>query len=335
MIEGNELLPRHPMGEQSLVEYPGDEPVPVDTFAGRVHIDWDPDAPVTPSGQMAFFIAFLKSAGLFDNLVAACPLHYTSPNAPSRRDVLGTALLSVLSGHRRYAHITALRSDTVNPPLLGMSRVLSEDAIRRGFEKIEAEAGVDWLREQLDYTTRPLLSESWILDADTTVKPLYGEQEGAVVSYNPTKPGRPSHTYHSYMIGGLRLMLEVEVQPGNQHTPKHSAPDLWALLDRLGPGRQPALLRGDNAWGVEDVMREAEQRRLAYLFRLRLTANVTRAISERWRRDDGNRRDAAGKVRPSSSACTAGAVSGGWFCSAESWTGHWRSRNRTRMASNG
>jgi hypothetical protein len=278
MAEGNELFRAHPEGEQPLVEFPCDQPVPVDTYAGRVHIDWAPDAPVTPSGQMAFFIAFLKSAGLFDNLVAACPLYYTSPNAPSRRDVLGTALLSVLSGHRRYAHITALRADTVNPPLLGMSRVLSEDAIRRAFEKIEAEAGVDWLREQLDYTTRPLLSESWILDADTTVKPLYGEQEGAVVSYNPSKPGRPSHTYHSYMIGGLRLMLEVEVQPGHQHTPKHSAPDLWALLDRLGPGRQPALLRGDNAWGVEDVMRDAEQRRLPYLFRPRLTANVTRAI---------------------------------------------------------
>jgi hypothetical protein len=59
----------------------------------------------------------------------------------------------VLSGHRRYAHITALRADTVNPPLLGMSRMLSEDAIRRAFEKIEAAAGVDWLREQLDYPT--------------------------------------------------------------------------------------------------------------------------------------------------------------------------------------
>ena len=278
MTEGTELFRAHPEGEQPLVEFACDQPVPIDTYSGRVHIDWDPDAAVTPLGQMAFFIAFLKSAGLFDNLVAACPLHYASPNAPARRDVLGTALLSVLSGHRRYAHITALRADTVNPPLLGMSRVLSEDAIRRAFEKIEAEAGVDWLREQLDYTTRPLLSEPWILDADTTVKPLYGEQEGEVVGYNPGKPGRPSHTYHSYMIGGLRLMLEVEVQPGNQHTPKHSAPDLWALLDRLGSGRQPALLRGDSAWGVEDVMREAEQRRLPYLFRLRLTANVTRAI---------------------------------------------------------
>jgi hypothetical protein len=144
-----------------------------------------------------------------------------------------------------------LRADTVNPPLLGRNRVLSEDAIRRAFEKIEAEAGVEWLQKQLDYTTRPLLGEPWILDADTTVKPLYGEQEGAVIGYNPAKPGRPSHTYHSFMIGTLRLMLEVEVRPGDQHAPKHGAPDLWALLDRLGPGRQPWLLRGDNAWGGE------------------------------------------------------------------------------------
>ena len=161
MIEDPALLPAHPPGEQLPVELVCGQPVPVDTYAGRVHVEWDPDAPVTPLGQMAFFIAFLKTCGLFDSLVAACPLHYSSPNAPSKRDVLGTALLSVLSGHRRYAHITALRAEPVNPPLLGMNRVLSEDAIRRAFEKIEAEAGVEWLQEQLDYTTRPLLGEPW------------------------------------------------------------------------------------------------------------------------------------------------------------------------------
>ena len=268
----------HPSDEQLPVEFARDQPVPVDTYAGRIHVAWDPDAAITPMGQMAFFIAFLKTSGLFDNLVAACPLRYSSPNAPSKRDVLGTALLSVLSGHRRYAHITALRADTVNPPLLGMNRVLSEDAIRRAFEKIEAEAGVAWLQEQLDYTIRPLLGEPWILDADATVKPLYGDQEGAVVGYNPTKPGRPSHAYHSFMIGTLRLMLEVEVRPGDQHAPKHGAPDLWALLDRLGPGRQPWLLRGDVAWAGEETMREAERRCQPYLFRLRLTRNVVRAI---------------------------------------------------------
>ena len=49
-------------------------------------------------------------------------------------------LLSVLAGHRRYAHITALRGDLVNPPLLGMCRVLSEDSVRRNLGKVDCGA---------------------------------------------------------------------------------------------------------------------------------------------------------------------------------------------------
>ena len=57
--------------------------------------------------------------------------------------------------------------------------------------------------------TAPLLAEPWILDIDTTVKPLYGHQEGAVVGYNPKKPGRPSHSYHTYSMAGARLVFDV------------------------------------------------------------------------------------------------------------------------------
>jgi hypothetical protein len=67
-----------------------------DTFAGRIHLEWDGGAPVTPLGQLPFFIEYVKQGGLFDGVVADCPLHYTSPNAPRKRDVLGTVLLSVL-----------------------------------------------------------------------------------------------------------------------------------------------------------------------------------------------------------------------------------------------
>ncbi len=34
--------------------------VAVDTYKGLVHIDWNHSAPVTPFGQLAFFIEFLK-----------------------------------------------------------------------------------------------------------------------------------------------------------------------------------------------------------------------------------------------------------------------------------
>lgn len=66
-----------------------------------------------------------------------------------------------------------------------------------------------------------------------TGKPRYGHQDGAVTGYNPHQPGRPSHTYHTYFIANVRLVLEVEVQAGNQTASKYSSPGLWERLGRL------------------------------------------------------------------------------------------------------
>ena len=230
----------------------------LDTFGGTVHVEWDPDAATPPLGHLVVLAKYLKISGRFDALVADCPLHYTSPNAPSKRDVLGTVLLSVLAGQWRYAHITALRGDGVNPSLLGMTRVASEDSVRRALERIGAEDGASWLQGHLDDTVRPLLSEPWVLDCDTTIKPLYGHQEGAVVSYNPKKPSRPSHAYHAFLMAGTRLVLDVAVAPGNRHRSKSAAPSLWALLERLGREHWPRLVRGDKDWGSEGNVASCE-----------------------------------------------------------------------------
>ena len=106
----------HPKGE---VEIRGSEPLVVETYGGRIHVEWNPHAEVTPLGQLPFFIDFLKTAELFEPWVKDCPIKYSSPNAPSKHNILGTVLLSVLAGHKRYSHITTIRSDSVNPCPLG------------------------------------------------------------------------------------------------------------------------------------------------------------------------------------------------------------------------
>jgi len=279
----NQSLVAHLEGEQPTVEV---RSAIADTFAGRIHVEWDTTAPVTPFGQLPFFIDYLKQAGLFDAWVTDCPLSFTSPNAPKKRDLLGTVMLSALAGHRRYAHITALRCDPVNPSLLGMRKVLSEDSVRRGLVKIDEAKGLPWLQNHLDYCTAPLLGEPWILDMDSTVKTLYGHQEGAEVGYNPHKPGRPSHAYHTYMLSSLRLVLRVDVLPGDEYNVAHATDGLWKLLDHLGPDRRPELLRGDKSWGTERVMARAEQNKLKYLFRLRMTANVKRSLERAMQQPD-------------------------------------------------
>jgi hypothetical protein len=229
--------------------------IPVDTFGGKVHVKWDSQASLTPLGQLAFFIEFLKTGGIFNEWVERCPMVFTSPNAPNKRDILGTILLSVLAGHRRYSHITSIRCDNVNPDLLGLSKIASEDAVRRSLKyNIEEVPGAKWLRKSLLSTYSPLLTEPWILDVDATIKTLYGKQEGATVGYNPHKPGRPSHVYHSYMIANIRLILDIEVHPGNENAGKHTAPGLWSFLENLPKNKWPDFIRGDCSFGTDAII---------------------------------------------------------------------------------
>jgi hypothetical protein len=275
----------------SVTAHPGGEPEEclasesaigsaVDTFDGKVFVRWDAEAAVTAFGPVSYFIDFLKTNGLWEPWVRECPLLYTSPNAPPKEDILGTLFLAVLAGHKRYAHITTIRSDSVLPGLLGMKRVRSEDSVRRAFQRGEAAPYEEWLRKHLTNTYGELLNEPWILDMDATVKPLYGQQEQAVRGYNPTKPGRPSHVYHCYFLAATRLVLEVEVQPGNQTASQYAQPGLWAWLDRQPRPHWPRLLRGDVSWGTERMMQEAEQRQLPYLFKLKQSPNVQKHIGQ-------------------------------------------------------
>jgi hypothetical protein len=80
------------------------------------------------------------------------------------------------------------------------------------------------------------------------------------------------------MLSSLRLVLRVDVLPGDEYNVAHATDGLWTLLDQLGPARRPALPRGDKSWGIERVMARAEQNRLGYLFRLRMTLNVKRSL---------------------------------------------------------
>jgi hypothetical protein len=262
------------------------EALGLETASGRLKVRWDRNAQATLLGQMPFFIEFLTVTGVFDQWVADCPLDYKSPNGSSRRDILGTWLLSILSGHWRYAHVSAIRADGVNPRLFGMSGVVAEDTLRRALKAIDETLGTEWLSHHIGRTVLGLLDAPWILDVDVTIKPLYGKQQGAVLGYNPHKPGRPSHAYHSYQVSGLRLMLGVDVLAGNESHAHYTLPGLVKLLDNLPAQKRPKLVRGDAGLGVEPMLCALEERGQAYLFKLRLTRNVKRYIEKLfWEQD--------------------------------------------------
>ena len=169
-------------------------------------------------------------------------------------------MLGTLAGPWRYAHLTALRADPVNPAGLGMSKVCSEDSVRRAFAGAEAELVAQWQRKHLQRCWEPAVDQPWVLDIDTTTKSIYGPQEGAVVSYHPHKPGRPSHACLTYFIGRLRVVLDVEVHGGDEHAAGQGLAGLWQWWDGLKPSQRPTLLRGDCSYGQERPLAAGEAR---------------------------------------------------------------------------
>lgn len=269
-----EVLATHPKGDPAVLA----PPLVVDTQGRRFHVEWDPTAPVTPLGQLVFFSQFLATAGLFHNWVKTCPLGFTSNNAPALNDLLGTITLAILAGQHRYSHVTALRADTVNPAGFGMSKVCSEDSVRRAFAEADPVACDHWQTQALRQTWLPALRHPWIMDLDATVKPLYGHQEGAEIGYNPHKPGRPSHAYHSLFVRGLRLVLDVAVHSGQQTAATHGRKNLWRIWDNLPVACRPWLLCGDSSYGHEGLLAECEARQQKYLFRLRQSPGVKQLV---------------------------------------------------------
>ena len=138
--EAHHQLLRAALGEAVRVADAALGPVRVQTPGGTVFVEWDAQAPLTPIGQLVFFAQFLSLSGLFESLCASCPVRLSSPNAPATREVLGTLLLGILCGQWRYAHLSAVRFYPVNPPLLGMPKVVSEDRAWRFLVAMDADA---------------------------------------------------------------------------------------------------------------------------------------------------------------------------------------------------
>lgn len=283
---------------------PMDKTMRVQTPGGVFSVRWDARGSATALGQLAFFAEYLEATGLFEGWRGSCPLSYTSPNAPELVDVLGTWMLSILDGHCRYAHVGALRGDGVAPSILGMNKIIGDDSLRRALSAIapapdakhtesqraaqqaQHARAVQWMQDQLKHSIAQATATAWILDCDTTIKVLYGKQDGAVVSYNPHKPGRPSHAIHTYWIGNLRLVLDAQLEPGNRHSPVHARPGLLALLEELPQAQRPKLVRGDCAFGSEGEMSALEGIGQPYLFKLRQSAGVKQLVKRQWTRRD-------------------------------------------------
>jgi Transposase DDE domain group 1 len=249
------------------------------TAGGRVRLSITNDA-LTPFGGLVPWAAYTEHIGIVKQLAADCPVKRTSPNAAPVYDVLQSFILTALADGRRFSHIERMREDPTIPEIFGMEAVVSSDTVRRFFQSVDPALGAEWIARNAKPLWRAL-PEVVILDWDSTVQPKYGHQEGAKVGYNPSKPGRRSFHPLLAVVARTRMCPVYRFRPGDTVTATqwHEA---MADAQRWLGERQVWLNRGDLGLGQEAVMSWHEQAadRPHFLFKLKLTSNVRRALAE-------------------------------------------------------
>ena len=83
-----------------------------------------------PRGLAAVLFPVPEASGRWEHFLHDCLPAYTGNRGSGAKNVMGTVLPGVLSGHWRSAHINGVRGDGVNPGLPGMDGTVSEDAVR-------------------------------------------------------------------------------------------------------------------------------------------------------------------------------------------------------------
>ena len=195
-------------------------------------------------------------------------------------DVMLSWFYGLALGAERFEHFTRYRRDRLLGELLGLERFCSPDTLRRLFLRFNYREVTEVSERLMRFSLarmRPILL-GHTLDLDSTVLCRYGEQEGSLKGYNPTKPGRRSHHPLVAFLAEGRGLLWATLRSGNSGSANGCVEFLNQALTVLPQGHRIGLVRADAGFFEKRLLEYLENRQLPYIIVARLTAVVRKLV---------------------------------------------------------
>ncbi|AQS57323.1 MAG: IS1380 family transposase [Novibacillus thermophilus] len=201
--------------------------------------------------------------------------------------ILMYLLVGWLLGCERIFHFRSLRDDSLVRRFLG-GRCPHHTLLYK--ELCRAAVSMPTIRRDLkalnlDLIT-PCLSDECILDLDSTVETVYGNQEGAEVGTNAQKPGRKSFQPLIAFEGKSRLYLNAELRSGNTHCSRNAHTFAKETLQRLPKSCKVKYARFDKGFGGETFYSFWEGKQIGYVGKLKWTHRLAKEVAKcpHWKR---------------------------------------------------
>jgi hypothetical protein len=187
--------------------------------------------------------------------------------------IMLSVVLSCLVGVNRLSKIAAFSRDSLVMALLGLKKGLNKDVISVRLKQL-GQAGAIKLQQYLLELTSRWLTNSQLtritLDADSTVKTVYGHQQGAAKGYNPHKPGALSYHPLLAFVSELKLVINSWFRTGSAYTSNGIGDFISQTKAVLPSSIQEVLFRADSGFFSGSLFDQLESYHWTYLVKVKL-----------------------------------------------------------------
>jgi hypothetical protein len=172
----------------------------------------------------------------------------------------------VLAGAKHLSHLVILRYDSVLRKIFKWDRFPDETTFGRIF-RLFSPKNCKELSDVESIIRKKVWSKKWFgkitLDMDSTVKGVYGNQQGAEKGYNPKKRGQKSYHPLLCFIAETRECLHNWFRPGNTYSANGCVEFMKECFARLPKRIWHVEVRGDSAFFDGDLFDFLEEKRSA------------------------------------------------------------------------
>ena len=208
-------------------------------------------------------------------------------------DAIFLPLVAIIGGARSIRAIVTVWSDSVLAKTAGWLNIPDETTFGRllrtfnhrhinDMEKLNHRLrGRIWRKALRTGKSKISVAPCKVIDVDSTVKTVYGSQEGVAKGYNPYKRG--AYSYHPLLAFCVETkeILQGWLRCGNAYTSNGIVEFTKQFLAHL-PNRTRILFRGDSGFFVGPLLDILDQGGHGYLIKVKLKGLVSLLNGEQW-----------------------------------------------------
>jgi len=228
---------------------------------------------------------FMNKSGLIKSLdTISLSLHHNAKT--TNGEMLSLITLAIICGMNRISKIEQFTLDPLVQKLFNLSDKISDSGIIDRLKRFGMKQSTEYMQiigEMSKKIHQKLQTSKDILDLDSSVKTVYGNQQGAEKGFNEKKKGAKSYHPLLAFLNSTRECQLSWLRPGNTYTANGADEFIKQSFAILPESVKYLLVRADSGFFSDKLIGVCEERPgTEYLIKVKLKNMVSVLCSQDW-----------------------------------------------------